>query len=120
MPVVKLPLNLTFPGGVRLERGWVGNVSDEVADLLKECGAYIPADPQDVPDEVVAITAPKAGKLVNLNTATAEELNVLPEVGPATVNRIINGRPYASLDSAKAGSKMPDAAWTLIADLVEI
>ena len=46
----------------------------------------------------------KAKALLNLNTASEKELEVLKGVGPATAKKIIAGRPYNSVDElSKAG-----------------
>jgi DNA uptake protein ComE-like DNA-binding protein len=40
----------------------------------------------------------KGSLIVNVNEATAEELQTLPDVGPARAARIIQNRPYESVD----------------------
>jgi competence ComEA-like helix-hairpin-helix protein len=39
-----------------------------------------------------------AGGLINVNTATAAELEALPGIGPVLARRIVEGRPYRSVD----------------------
>ena len=39
-----------------------------------------------------------AGGLVNVNTATAAELEALPGIGPVIARRIVEGRPYRSVE----------------------
>jgi competence protein ComEA len=49
-------------------------------------------------------TAKEKAATVDLNKATTEELEELPNVGPATAKKIVAGRPYATVDDlAKAG-----------------
>lgn len=49
----------------------------------------------------VSIT-PLVSDQLNLNTATEEQLESLPKVGPALAGRILAGRPYRGLDDLDA------------------
>lgn len=49
-----------------------------------------------------ASITPLVSGLLNLNTATQEQLESLPKVGPALAERILAGRPYRSLQDLDA------------------
>ena len=45
------------------------------------------------------VAEPKpSGRRINVNTATLAELEALPGVGPVIARRIVEGRPYRSVD----------------------
>lgn len=72
------------------------------------------------PSEKPAATAPASkasatrGTLLDINAASKEELEALPQIGSARADAIIKGRPYKSKDELRQKKIIPENAYKAI------
>ncbi len=70
------------------------------------------------------LAAAPAGGLVNINTATLEQLDALQGVGPSTAQKIIDYRtangPFSSIDDIKNVSGIGDAKFAAMKDAITV
>lgn len=59
-------------------------------------------------------TAPATSKMIDINTASAAELDTLPGIGKARAAKIIKNRPYKSTDELESRKVIPQSVYNRI------
>jgi competence ComEA-like helix-hairpin-helix protein len=74
--------------------------------------------PSKSPNSTAATKSAQAGQLVDINSASAEELDRLPGVGPARAKAIIANRPYNGKDDLTQRKVIPPNVYNQIKDKI--
>jgi DNA uptake protein ComE-like DNA-binding protein len=65
-----------------------------------------------------AAAAPSQGALIDINSATSDQLQVLTGIGPARAEAIVKGRPYKGKDELHRKNIIPESVYDGIKDKI--
>jgi competence protein ComEA len=91
-------------------------------------GSAVPTQPPAAPVAAPAKAPPakaQAAKLapgqkININTATKEQLDMLPGIGPVKAQAVIEGRPYKKIEDIKKVKGIKEGEFSKIKDVITV
>ena len=83
--------------------------------LISFPGVLSAGAPASAPHASYAAGVAGAADLIDINTATADQLKTLPGIGDAYAKRIIDGRPYSAKNQLVTKGIIPKATYDKIA-----
>ena len=92
------------------------NLAAKIADGQK---IYVPAVGEAMPAGS-GFAGGDSGGLVSVNTAVEAQLDTLPGIGPVTAQKIIDGRPYGSIEELLGRKVVGKATFEKIRELITL
>jgi competence protein ComEA len=102
------------------DRVWVNTYLNLAQKLTDGQKIYIPEKIQNSNLKTQSDSPKVKSNQININSASAAELDTLPGVGPARAQAIIANRPYGSIDELLSKAKIPASVFEKIKEQIAV
>lgn len=105
------------------DRTWVSKSLNLASRLIDGAKIYIPKVGENVPSasSIFGTTSLNSNSnLININTASEKDLDTLSGIGPVTAQKIINARPYNSIDELLSRKIVGSKVFEQIKDKISV
>ncbi len=126
--VYKLPTNsrigdaLVVAGGLAAEadREWVAKTLNLAAKVEDGEKVYIPSNSQISNSQITNPEHNQNSNLININTASVDELDSLEGIGETRAKAIVDNRPYSKTEDLVVKAKIPQSVYEKIHDQLSV
>lgn len=119
--VYTLPVGSLVEDAIITAGGFSADVDAEtVAQTLNRAAKLVDSAKIYVAKRGQASTVSNISKYININTASLDQLDILPGIGPATAEKIISGRPYQKVEELVERKIVSSNVWQKIKERVRV
>lgn len=113
---------LILAGGLagEADRNWVAKNLNLAVKLNDGSKFYIPKTGEAASAQLSSSGDVREGEKININTASSQELDTLPGIGPATAQKIISNRPYQMVEELKDKKVVSASVFEKIKDQIVV
>lgn len=120
--VYKLAGDLRVDDVIKAAGGMTGDADTTKVNLAAKISdgqkIYVPTTSERVTSGQGLETSQSQNSLISINSASAEELDKLPGIGPVTAQKVISLRPYNTVDELLSKKAVNSSVFAKVKDLV--